>query len=115
MSLIKSRRIQWVTAGICSLAAIGLVSFVVRAQPSTSDSQRRDSSSTVAKRDFTKSIRLSGTGEAVEATTISTPRLAGQNNQSLVVTTLVRPGSMVRKGDLLVEFDRQDQLKNALD
>jgi HlyD family secretion protein len=115
MSFIKSRRIQWAAAGICSLAAIGLVSFVVRAQPSTTDSQRRDSSSTVTKRDFTKSIRLSGTVEAVEATTISTPRLEGQNNQSLVVTTLVRPGSMVRKGDLLVEFDRQDQLKNALD
>jgi HlyD family secretion protein len=115
MSFIKSRRIQWAAAGICSLAAIGLVSFVVRAQPSTTDSQRRDSSSTVTRRDFTKSIRLSGTVEAVEATTISTPRLEGQNNQSLVVTTLVRPGSMVRKGDLLVEFDRQDQLKNALD
>ena len=58
---------------------------------------------------------MSGTVEAVEATTVSTPRLAGQNNQSLVITRLVRPGSMVQKGDLIVEFDRQDQLKGALD
>jgi multidrug resistance efflux pump len=28
---------------------------------------------------------------------------------------LIRPGTRVRPGDLLVEFDRQDQLKNALD
>src|SRR6185503_13461906 len=34
---------------------------------------------------------------------------------SLVVMKLVRAGTRVRKGDLLVEFDRQDQLKNALD
>ena len=67
------------------------------------------------RRDFVRSIRLSGSVEAVEATTISTPRLAGQNNQSLVITTLVRPGTMVRAGDLVVEFDRQDQLKSALD
>jgi biotin carboxyl carrier protein len=76
---------------------------------------QREASSTVARRDFVKSVRLSGSVEAVEATTISTPRLAGQNNQSLVITSLVRPGTMVRAGDLVVEFDRQDQLKNALD
>jgi HlyD family secretion protein len=115
MSLLVSRRIRWLAAGVCALASVVVVSFAVRAQSSAPEPHRRDSSSTVARRDFTKSIRLSGTVEAVEATTVSTPRLAGQNNQSLVITTLVRPGSMVHKGDLLVEFDRQDQLKNALD
>jgi multidrug efflux pump subunit AcrA (membrane-fusion protein) len=58
---------------------------------------------------------LSGTVEAVQATTVSTPRLAGQNIPSLVITSLIRAGSIVKPGDLLVEFDRQDQLKNALD
>jgi multidrug resistance efflux pump len=43
------------------------------------------------------------------------PRLAGQNVPSLVITRLIRPGAMVQPGDLLVEFDRQEQLKNALD
>jgi HlyD family secretion protein len=53
----------------------------------------------------------------VQATTVSVPRLVGQGTttMSLVITRLVRPGTMVKPGDLLVEFDRQDQLKNALD
>jgi HlyD family secretion protein len=92
-----------------------LAATLVARVPQEASGRQRESSSTVTRRDFVKSVRLSGSVEAVEATTISTPRLAGQNNQSLVITTLVRPGSMVRAGDLVVEFDRQDQLKNALD
>jgi multidrug efflux pump subunit AcrA (membrane-fusion protein) len=76
---------------------------------------RRQTTATVARRDFVRSIRLTGTVEAVQATTISTPRLAGQTIPSLVITRLIRPGTIVKPGDLLVEFDRQDQLKNALD
>ncbi|MGH9411671.1 MAG: efflux RND transporter periplasmic adaptor subunit [Vicinamibacterales bacterium] len=68
-----------------------------------------------ARRDFVRSIRLSGTVEAVQATTISAPRLMGQNNNALVIMHLVKNGTMVRPGDLLVEFDRQDQIQNALD
>ncbi len=112
---LNPREIRWLAFGACALAAVTAVSLGVRAQSSTPEARGRESTSTVKRRDFNRSIRLSGTVEAVEATTISTPRLAGQNNQSLVITSLVRPGIMVRKGDLVVEFDRQDQLKNALD
>lgn len=70
---------------------------------------------TVKTGDFVRSLRLSGTVEAVEATTIATPRLAGQNNNTLTIMTLVRPGQNVRPGDLLVEFDRQEQIRNSLD
>lgn len=70
---------------------------------------------TVARRDFTRTVRLSGTVEAVESTTIAAPRLSGPSSNSLVITRLVRPGSTVSRGDLVVEFDRQDQIKNALD
>jgi HlyD family secretion protein len=81
----------------------------------TAQSGRRQNTATVTRRDFVRSVRIAGTVEAVQATTISTPRLAGQNTPSLVVTRLIRAGSIVKPGDLLVEFDRQDQLKNALD
>ena len=76
---------------------------------------QRQTTVAVARRDFIRSIRLNGTVEAVKATTISTPRLAGQNIPSLVITELIRAGAIVKAGDLIVEFDRQDQLKNALD
>jgi HlyD family secretion protein len=70
---------------------------------------------TAARRDFVRGLRLSGTVEAIQSTTIAAPRLSGPNTQSLVVTRLVRPGSTVQAGDLIVEFDRQQQLTNALD
>ena len=33
----------------------------------------------------------------------------------MIITTLVRAGKAVHQGDLLVEFDRQEQIRNALD
>lgn len=76
---------------------------------------RRPVVATVARRDFVHQLRLSGTVEAVQSTTISAPRLAGPGIASLVITRLVSAGSPVNPGDLIVEFDRQEQLKNALD
>jgi len=81
----------------------------------TAEPQGRSTSVTVTRRDFVRSLRLSGTVEAVQSTTISAPRLSGPNTMSLVITRLVRPGSAVQKGDLIVEFDRQQQQTNALD
>jgi multidrug resistance efflux pump len=78
-------------------------------------SGRRQTTATVQRQDFIRSVRLSGTVEAVESTTIAAPRLSGPNSQSLVITKLIKAGAPVAKGDLLVEFDRQTQLANALD
>jgi multidrug efflux pump subunit AcrA (membrane-fusion protein) len=75
----------------------------------------RDATFTAVKRDFVKSLRLSGTVEAVESTTVAAPRLSGPNSSSLVITKLVPGGTTVRPGDLLVEFDRQAQITTALD
>ena len=69
---------------------------------------------TVARRDFVKSVRLSGTVEAVQSMTISAPRLTGPNSGSLMITHLVRPGSTVRPGDHR-RVRPQEQMKNALD
>lgn len=87
------------------------------ARPSAADQQTtgRQGAVTVARRDFVRAVRLSGTVEAIKSTTIAAPRLAGPNTQSLIITRLVRPGSTVQAGDLVVEFDRQQQLTNALD
>ncbi len=63
----------------------------------------------------TSILRVSGTVEAVKAVTIVTPRLTGPGSNSLVITHLVVAGSRVRAGDVLVEFDRQDQVQTAQD
>jgi HlyD family secretion protein len=76
---------------------------------------RRDNTFKVVRCDFVRSVRLSGTVEAVQSTTISAPRLTGPNTNSLVLTHLVQAGSTVSPGDLIVEFDRQEQIKNSLD
>ena len=109
---------RWLTGFVLLVAAVGVSAAALRSardpEPAQ-DSGRRASTATITRRDFVRSLRLSGTVEAVQATTVSVPRLAGQNVPSLVVTRLIRGGSMVQPGDLLVEFDRQEQLKNALD
>ncbi len=101
--------------GAIALAAVAAGGLYVHARAREPQAETRSPTFKVARRDFVRSIRLSGTVEAVQATTISVPRLAGQNNNSLVITALVRAGQTVHPGDLLVEFDRQEQMRNALD
>ncbi len=105
-------------AGATAIAIlIGAAAFMSARDPQTPSQQGRGRDGTVAvvRRDFVRLVRLSGTVEAVQSTTVAAPRLSGPSSNSLVVMRLVRPGTRVRPGDLLVEFDRQDQLKNALD
>jgi HlyD family secretion protein len=104
---------------VLTMVALGGAAVFLYARQSPGDVQpdqgKRASTITVARRDFARTVRLSGTVEAVQSTTIAAPRLAGPNSNSLVITRLVRAGSTVSPGDLIVEFDRQEQIKNALD
>jgi multidrug efflux pump subunit AcrA (membrane-fusion protein) len=72
-------------------------------------SGRRQTTATVKRQDFVRTIRLSGTVEAVNQR--RSPRQALRpNTQSLVITKLIKAGAR-SEGDLLVEFDRQTQLQ----
>ena len=116
--LSASRSRLWFGLGVLAVAAVAGAALMSARDPGGAESGqsgRRQTTYAVIRRDFIRSVRLNGTVEAVQATTISVPRLAGQNTPSLVVTRLIRAGATVKPGDLLVEFDRQDQLKNALD
>ncbi|MCC7043251.1 MAG: efflux RND transporter periplasmic adaptor subunit [Acidobacteria bacterium] len=59
-------------------------------------------------------LRLTGTVEAVQSTAISVPRLQGPMVPLLIVG-LVKAGTQVKVGDPLVEFDRQQQERDAFD
>jgi len=60
-------------------------------------------------------LRLKGTTEAVQARAILAPMLAGQSVGTLTIVHLAPSGSHVKKGDLLVEFDRQAQMRDFVD
>jgi len=60
-------------------------------------------------------LRLKGTTEAVQSRAILAPLLAGQQVHTLTIIRLTPGGTRVKKGDLLVEFDRQDQMRDYVD
>ena len=60
-------------------------------------------------------LRLKGTTEAVQARAILAPLLAGQQIGTLTIIHLTPAGTKVKQGDLLVEFDRQAQLRDFID
>lgn len=67
------------------------------------------------REDFVSVLRLSGSTEALRSRPVLAPQLAGAQLDSMVVTKIMPAGAPVHKGDLLVEFDRQAQIKDALD
>jgi HlyD family secretion protein len=60
-------------------------------------------------------LRLKGTTEAVQARAILAPLLAGQSVPTLTIIHLTAAGTRVKQGDLLVEFDRQAQMRDFVD
>ncbi len=74
-----------------------------------------NSTATIQTRDFIRAVRIHGTVEAVQFRSIAAPRLTGPGSGSMIITKLVPAGSHVKRGELLVEFDRQNQIKAQLD
>ena len=106
------------------LVLVGCIAAVVFAVGATwwfsSRNAKQDATSasaiaTVRRADFFKKLRVNGTVEAVSYQPIAAPRLSGPGSGTLIITKLVTSGKQVKKGELLVEFDRQNQIKAALD
>jgi HlyD family secretion protein len=60
-------------------------------------------------------LRLNGKTEAVRSRAILAPLVAGQQVGTLTIVKLIPSGSRVKQGDLLVEFDRQAELRDWVD
>jgi len=73
-----------------------------------------DSSSTVHA-ETPPVLRLRGKTAAVVSHAILAPVLAGQQVGTLTITRMVSGGAQVKQGDVLVEFDRQAQLRDFID
>ena len=80
---------------IVASAVIGAAGLSLRARAPEPKGAAANAILKVLRRDFVRSVRLNGTVEAVQSTSIQAPRLAGQNNNSLVIMRLVSNGATV--------------------
>jgi hypothetical protein len=109
---------------LLSLVLGGLIAYVVGQQFQQTAIQRPSASAAartakVVKTNFTRNIRLSGTVSAKSFAAIVAPQMRGGGGggtggggfggRSLVLMKMAEPGSFVQKGDVVAEFDRQDQ------
>jgi HlyD family secretion protein len=114
----SSRRHRVLIAILVGLAVVGLVVWVIVARHrGKTEALASDATGTarVERRDFIHSLRLTGTTEAVQSRAVLVPQLSGQNFGEMVITKLAAAGAKVKQGDVLVEFDRQGQIKQFLD
>lgn len=90
----------------------------VRASASDEEARQGTASLKVARGAFVKTLRTTGLVESIHFHNVAAPRLVGvtgPGSNTLIITKLMPSGSQVVAGQLLVEFDRQNQLKAAID
>lgn len=109
----RKRKRAFVVGSLAALlVATVWVVFYVRAKSGT----RGAGSSSLSGPTPTQSVlRLRGMTAAVQARSIQAPLIAGQQVGTLTITKLTPSGTRVKRGDLLVEFDRQAQLRDFVD
>ncbi|HWS17559.1 MAG TPA: hypothetical protein VN223_06070, partial [Candidatus Elarobacter sp.] len=109
------RRWTIAIALLLAVLVVGVIFARLNASGRSGPSHQSTRTALVEQRDFVQKVRVNGIVEAVESHTIAAPRLSGQGLNTLIITRMVKNGSAVHQGDVLVEFDRQAQLKNVLD
>jgi HlyD family secretion protein len=114
----KERRLAFPMSAVHRVARVAvlvtaLVGAVACGSTSTLETQA-PAGTTVAAAAASDSIRLSGTVEAVRSRAVIVPRLQGPLVPLLIID-LVPAGTRVEPGDLLVEFDPQQQEREAFD
>src|SRR5581483_10164201 len=111
-----SRRRWWIGALILAAIAVAVtVAVTLRSRGSSTQGTESVRTAVIERRDFVRTLRITGTVEATQSYIVAAPSLTGGGFGSMVIPRLATAGSKVKKGDLLVEFDRQAQIKNALD
>lgn len=104
-----------IVAGLILLIVLAGLAAAVKGRSKASSKSGGVRTAVVQRTTFTRAVRLHGVLEAVQYYGVAAPRLSGPGMWSLVVTKLAKSGTKVKAGDLLVEFDRQQQIRNALD
>src|SRR5271169_3149177 len=106
----RYRSSVWIVTFAAAIA-LGAILFVAHRSNSPTVGTVTHSSSAYSN----EILRLEGTTEAVQSRAILAPLLAGQQLPTLTVIRLAPAGARVKPGDVLVEFDRQAQMKDFVD
>jgi HlyD family secretion protein len=108
----RGRRKTKVWAAIVAVAILGaMVAYLTVGRKSPS----AVNSTSALSNNPGQVLRLKGTTEAVQSRAILAPLLSGQQVGSLTIIHLTPAGTKVKKGDPLVEFDRQAQMRDVID
>ncbi len=111
--LSPARRMRWLIFSLLLLATvIALLLFASRLRPRHTQATPQVPAISTSR---TTAVRLTGKTQAVRSRAILAPLMAGQQVGSLTIVKLAATGSRVRQGDVLVEFDRQAQLRDFID
>src|SRR5262245_21712521 len=102
--MTRRRKIAWIAGVLLALGLLGGAA-AVRWSPETSESS--DIPLAEVKRGTLKpDIYATGELRATNSTTLSAPQIGGG---SLQITHLLRAGTHVKKGDIVIEFDPSEQ------
>jgi len=100
------------------VGALALVRGVRAGGPPDAVAPQGTAALKVARGAFVKTLRMTGLVESIHFHNVAAPRLVGATgpgSNTLIITKLMPSGTVVVPGQLLVEFDRQNQLKAAID
>ena len=111
---------QHLLVALILVVLIGGVAIVRGVRASGPDGEVRQGTAghKVARGVFARTVRMTGLVESIRFHNVAAPRLVGATgpgSNTLIITRLMPSGSHVVPGQLLVEFDRQNQLKAATD
>ncbi len=100
----------WIVVVAAAAVVVAILFVVMRGKTPTAATSAQSASIPSSQ-----VLRLKGTTEAVQAREILAPLLAGQSVPTLTTIHLTPAGTRVKKGDPLVEFDRQAQMRDFVD
>ena len=103
------RRAGWIVLAVSVAALIVVGALQIRHRSSAAKT------SAASLGNSGQILRVKGTTEAVQSRSILAPALAGEQVTALTLIRLARNGSRVKQGEVLVEFDRQAQLRDYVD
>jgi HlyD family secretion protein len=100
---------------IAAAALLLLVAIVMAVVHRKNSSQRNLAITSSSAASVERTMRLTGTTEAVHMRSMVAPTISGEHAATLTVTKLAASGIRVHKNDVLAEFDRQAQMREFID